>query len=118
MTVWSFFKCSYNIQSQIAVFYKEAARLYRMIRSARYTTTGVNNIKYTHPFFVYVRRRGEVRMEIENVIVNGVGISQPAELCEVFRSNFSSTFRNDEGYDPQLNCSAKSRMAHVVTTRP
>ncbi len=53
-------------------------------------------------------------MEVENVIVNGVELSQPAKLCEVFRSYFSSTFRNDEGYDPQLNYSAISRMQHFT----
>ncbi len=32
--------------------------------------------------------------------MNGVEISQPAELCEVFRFYFSSTFRNYEGNGP------------------
>ncbi len=53
-------------------------------------------------------------MDAENVIVNGVELSQPAKLCEVFRSYFSSTFRNNEGNDPQLNYSAISRMQHFT----
>ncbi len=53
-------------------------------------------------------------MDVENVFVNGVGISEPTELCEVFRSYFSSTFRNDEGNDPRLNYSALSRMQHFT----
>ncbi len=53
-------------------------------------------------------------MDVENVIVNGVELSQPAKLCEVFRSYFRSTFRNDEGNDPQLNYSAIIRMQHFT----
>ncbi len=55
------------------------------------------------PFFAYARRRRELRMDVENVIVNGVELSQPAEMCEAFRKYFSSTFRKDEGNDPKLN---------------
>ncbi len=50
----------------------------------------------------------------ENVIVSSVEISQAAELCEVFRNNFSSTLRNDEGNDHQLNNSAISRRQHFT----
>ncbi len=60
------------------------------------------------PFFVYVRRRRELRMDVANVIVNGVELSKPAEMCEAFRKYFSSTFRKDEGIDPELNYSAIS----------
>ncbi len=55
-------------------------------------------------------------MDVENVIVNGVKLSQPAELCEVFRNYFSSTFRKAEGNDPKLNYSAISRMQHFTTS--
>ncbi len=84
-----------------------------MIRSSRYyyenrlALTMSNSPK---PFFAYVRRRRELRMDVVHVIVKGVEFSPPAELCEVFRSYFSSTFRNDEGNYPQLNHSAISRM--------
>ncbi len=53
-------------------------------------------------------------MDVENVIVNGVELSQPAELCDVFRNYFGSTFRKDEGNDPKLNYSASSRMQHFT----
>ncbi len=62
---------------------------------------------------IFVWRR-VLRMDVENVIVNGVEWSQPAELCEVFRNYFSSTFRKDEGNDPKLNYSAISRMQHFT----
>ncbi len=53
-------------------------------------------------------------MDVENVIVNGVELSQPAEICEAFRIYFSSTFRKDEGKDPKLNYSTISRMQHFT----
>ncbi len=53
-------------------------------------------------------------MDVENVIVNGVELSQPAEMCEAFRNYFSSTFRKDEGNDPKLNYSAISRVQHFT----
>ncbi len=53
-------------------------------------------------------------MDVENVIVNGVELSKPAELCEVFRNYFRSTFGNDAGNYPQLNYSAISRMQHFT----
>ncbi len=53
-------------------------------------------------------------MDVENVIVNGVELSQPAEMCEAFRKYFSSTFRKDEGNDPKLIYSAISRMQHFT----
>ncbi len=53
-------------------------------------------------------------MDVENVIVNGVELSQPAELCDVFRNYFSSTLRKDEGNDPKLNYSAISSMQHFT----
>ncbi len=52
--------------------------------------------------------------EVENLIVNGVELSQPAELCEVFRNYFSSAFRKDDGSSPKLNYSAISRMQHFI----
>ncbi len=55
-------------------------------------------------------------MDVENVIVNGVELSQPAELCEVFRNYFRSTFGNDAGNYPKLNYSAISRMQHFTTS--
>ncbi len=54
------------------------------------------------------------KLDVENAIVIGVELSQPAELCEVFRRYFSSTFRNDKGNDPQLNYSAISRMQNFT----
>ncbi len=51
-------------------------------------------------FFAYVRRKCELRQEIESVIVDGVEQTQLAELCVAFREYFSSTFRNDGGEDP------------------
>ncbi len=92
----------YNTQAHLTVFNKEAARLHQMLRSSRYyyekrlALTTSNSPK---PFFAYVRRRRELRMDVENIIVNGVEFSQPAELCEVF----SSTFRKDEGNDPKFH---------------
>ncbi len=53
-------------------------------------------------------------MDDENVIVNGVELSQPAELCEMLRNYFNSTFRNNEGNDPKLNYSAISCMQHFT----
>ncbi len=47
-------------------------------------------------------------MDVEYVIVNGVELSQPAEMCEGFRNYFSITFRKDGGNDPKLNYSAIS----------
>ncbi len=107
----------YNTPARLTVFNKEAARLHQMLRSSRYdyekklALTMSNSPK---PFFAYVRRGRELRMDVENVIVKGVELSPPAELCEVFRSYFSSTFRNDEGNYPQLNHSAISRMQHFT----
>ncbi len=53
-------------------------------------------------------------MDVEIVIVNGVELSQPAEICEAFRKYISSTFRKDEGNDPKLNYSAISSMQHFA----
>ncbi len=80
-----------------------AARLHRMIGSAWYwyerrlALTSSNSSK---PPFTYVRYGRELQQEV----VNGVKLNQPVEICEVFRSNFSSTFWNDEGHDPQSTC--------------
>ncbi len=65
-------------------------------------------------FFASVRRRRELRMDVESVIVNGVELSQPAEICEVVRNYFSSTFRKDDGNDPKLNYSAISPLQHFT----
>ncbi len=53
-------------------------------------------------------------MVVENLIVNGVELSQPAEMCEAFRNYFSSTFRKDQGNHPKFNYSAISRMQHFT----
>ncbi len=61
----------YNTQAHLTVFNKEAARLHQMLRSPRYhyekrlALTTSNSPK---PFFAYVRRRRELRMDVENVI--------------------------------------------------
>ncbi len=105
----------YNTPAHFAVFNKEAARLHGMIRNARYyyerrlALTSSNSSK---TFFAYKRRRRELRMKVENIIVNGVEISQPKG--KMFRSYFSSTFRNDEGNVPQLNYWANCRIQHAI----
>ncbi len=80
-----------------------AACLHWMIRTAWYwyerwlAQTSPNSSK---PIFAYIWCGRELQQEV----VNGVKISQPVKICEVFRSNFSSTFRNNEGHDPQSTC--------------
>ncbi len=95
-----------NTPAHLAVFKKEAANLHQMIRSARFSyesRLALASSKPPKPFFAYVRRKRELRQEIESVIVDGVEQTQSAVLCEAFRSYFSSTFRNDGGEDPPLN---------------
>ncbi len=65
----------YNTQAHLTVFIKEAARLHQMLRSSRYyyeKRLALTTSKSPKPFFAYVRRRRELRMELENIIVNGV----------------------------------------------
>ncbi len=110
----SFFLLSFF---HLAVFKKEAANLHRMIRRARFSyenRLALASSKSPKPFVAYVRRKRELRQEIESIIVNGVEQTQPAVLSEAFRSYFSSTFRNDGGEDSPLNYPANNHMQHFI----
>ncbi len=93
----------HNTPVHLTVFKKKAANLHQMIRSARFpykSQLALASSKSPEPFIAFVRRKRELRHEIENVIMDGVEQTQPAFLCEAFRSYFSSTFRNNGGNDP------------------
>ncbi len=64
-----------NTPARLAVFKKEAANLHRMIRRARFSyenRLALASSKSPKPFFAYVRRKRELRQEIESIIVDGV----------------------------------------------
>ncbi len=106
-----------NTPAHLAVFKKEAAYLHHMIRSARLSyesRLALASSKSPKPFFAYVRRKRELRQEIESIIVDGVEKTQPAVLSEAFRSYFSSAFRNDGGEDPPLNYPANNHMQQFM----
>ncbi len=74
-----------NTPAHLPVFKKEAANLHRMIRRARFSyenRLALASSKSPKPFFAYVRKKRELREEIESIIVNGVEQTQPAVLTE------------------------------------
>ncbi len=107
----------YNTPTHFAVFNEETTRLHRMIKNVRYyyeRRLALESSYSPKPCFAYVRRRRGLRIEVENVIVNGVDINQPSEYCVVFSIYFCSAFRHDDGNDPQLKYSANCRMQHFI----
>ncbi len=106
-----------NTPAPLAVFKKEAANLHQMIRSARFSyesRLAIASSKSPKPFFAYIRRKRELRHEMESVVVVRVEQTKPAVLCEAFKSYFISTFRNDGGEDPPLNYLENSHRQHFI----
>ncbi len=102
----------YNTPAHLAVFKKEDAYPYWMIRSSKFSFESrlvLASSKSPKPLFEHVRRK----REIKKIIVEQ---THTAVLCEVLRSYFSPSFRKDGCEYSPLNYLANNHIHHFITS--
>ncbi len=107
--------------AHLAVFQNQAPILHQMIRSARSSYESwlaLASSKSPKPFFAYVRRKRELRLEIESVIVDGVEQPQPVVLSEAFRSYFLFWFVWSNRYSFALEAAEYLKYKRIHISKP